>query len=97
MIDFTEHSAWVGNFLNQNEALLIGYVLNFKMVNAIRGLRRGAGWLRPVVVGPAGGYIRSQNAGMKTPQNRKVAAATMSRLAGNRCLKLKFIRFTNPF
>ena len=71
MIDFAEHGARVGNFLNQSEALLIGDVLHFKMVNAICGLRRGAGWLRPIVVGPARGYIRSQNIGMKDSPKQK--------------------------
>jgi hypothetical protein len=65
VIDFAKHNARVGDFLNQSEILLIGNVLDFKMVNAIRGLRRGAGWLRPIVVGPARRYIRSQNTGME--------------------------------
>ena len=65
MIHFSDHGRRVWNLLDQNEALLIGDVLNLKMVNAVGGLRCGAGWLGSIVIGPTGGHIGGQYPGKK--------------------------------
>jgi len=70
-IHFPHRGARVDYLLNQNEALLIGDVLDLKMVNAVRGSRRRAGWFWTKVVSPARRNIRSKDFGMENSPRKK--------------------------
>ena len=70
-IHFPNRGARVGYLLNQNEVLLIGDVLDLKMVNAIRGSRGRARWFWTKVISPGRGYIRSEDFGMENSPRKQ--------------------------
>lgn len=76
VIHFSDDIGRVGNFLNQSEIPLIGDVFDLKMVNAVGGLRCGAGWLGAVVIGPTRGYIRSKDFGTENAPRKKDHASS---------------------
>ena len=75
-IHFPNRGARVDYLKNQNEALLIGDVLDLKMVNTVRGLRGRARWFWTKVVSPARGYIRSEDCAMENSPRKEDCASS---------------------
>jgi len=61
VVEFSDGGTGVWHFLDQYKALLVGDVLDFKMVDAVHDSRSRACWLWTVVVGPTRSYIRGQH------------------------------------
>lgn len=80
VVHFPDRFGRVGDFLNQEEILLIGDVLDLEMVDAVGGLCCRAGWLRGVIIGPSRGYICGENFGVeKSPGNEDCSCCDKQR------------------
>lgn len=71
MIHVPNRRAGIGHRYDQNEALLIGDVMDLKMINAANGLRDGTGWHWTIIIGPTCSYIRGEDLGIENSPGKE--------------------------